>query len=980
MVLGCSGTDVGNGAPTSTSSAAITQCDGDGDGQAPTPCAAHRDPAFALGRSACESGRLVGSASNNTALANDPTYVTTLANELTYVTPENAMKWGTLQPVDATHWDFTQADAVVNAAEAAHQAIKGHTLIWHQQLPPFVNSSVAPADLQKMINANIDTVVGHYRGRLRAWDVVNEAIDDSANLRDSVFSEAFGADFIAAAFKRAHKADPKAKLFYNDYGTEVQNAKSDAVYALVKGLVAARVPIDGVGFQMHLDARFPPSEQAIIDNFARFTALGLRVNISELDVQVRNIIDTRANKLALQKQIYHRVVAACAATRACEAVTTWGYTDKYSWIDTTFGADDPLELDDNYQRKPAYYAMVDGFEGVPTDPDGTPPNLIPNSSFEAGTDGWFGFGIPSVSIGKRQHTGDNALLADGRTDTWQGPAIDVTALVRPGFIYDASAFVSVKHDKNDADQPVQLTAQITCDSQSPTYLTAASGTAHKHEYTSLDGTLTLPLCNITQAILYVQGPAAGVDLLVDDVALRQIGEPLGANVVTNGTFENGTSPWFPFGSPTLSQTTTAHTGTGAILATNRTATYMGPGYNLLPGIVDGATYLMDGWIQINGAASAPVSMTVLSVCDGTQAFTQVASGTATNTGFVELKGSYLVPPCNNLSQLTLYFEGPASGIDEIVDDVSVQQRLSIPVEPPPPPPQRTNLAGNGDWELGANGWQPFGGNVSQTTTFVHGGSFAGVDTNRTANFMGPSYIIPSGPASYDVSIFALQNSGSAITLALSAKITCNGSDSFPFLGSISNPSGTWSKISGSFTIPTGCTAAQLYVQQLDGSTNPDIYVDDLVVNASSVTNFSGNPGFESGTSGWFTFGGGLSQSSAFAHSGTFSGLNSGRSASYMGPAFSFPTGAGKYTASIWALQNSTSQFPFVLSVKTHCNGADNFPFLGQVNADAGAWVQLSGSFTVPTGCTEVTLYVNQNGGSTFPDMYVDDLVANVVLP
>jgi GH35 family endo-1,4-beta-xylanase len=985
MVVGCAGADVGNGTPTGTTSEAIKvkQCQGDDD-KPPTPCAAHKDPAFALGRSACESGRLVGSASNNTALANDPTYVTTLGNEFTYVTPENAMKWGTLQPVDATHWDFTQADAVVAAAQAAHQAIKGHTLIWYQQLPPFVTSSVAPADLEKMINANIDTVVGHYKGQLRAWDVVNEAIDDSANLRDSVFSRAFGADFIPAAFKRAHKADSKAKLFYNDYGIEVQNAKSDAVLALVQGLVAARVPIDGVGFQFHLDARFPPSEQAIVDNFARFTALGLRVNISELDVQVRNIIDTRANKLALQKQIYQRVVAACAATPMCEAVTTWGYTDKYSWIDTTFGADDPLEFDDNIQRKPAYYAMVDGFEGVPTDPDGTPPNLIANSSFEAGTDGWSGFGIPTVSISKRQHTGDNALLAEGRTDTWQGPAIDVTSVVRPGFIYDTSAFVSITHDKGDkhnTGQPVSLTAQVTCDGQSPQYINIASDTAFRHEYTSLDGTLTLPLCNITQAILYVQGPPAGVNILVDDAALRQIGEPLGPNVVTNGTFESNISGWFPFGSPTLSQTNVAHGGTGAILATNRTATYMGPGYNLLPPVtLDGATYLMDSWIRINGAASAPVSLTVTSTCDGAQAFTQVASGTANDQGFIELKGSYVVPPCNNLSQLIMYFEGPASGIDEIVDDVTVEQRLSIPVLPPPPPVQRTNIAGNGDWELGANGWSPFGGNVSQTNTFVHAGNFAGVDTNRTANFMGPSYILPAGPASYDVSIFALQNSGSAITLALSAKLTCNGSDSFPFLGSASNASGTWSKLSGSFTIPTGCTAAQVYVQQLDGSTNPDLYVDDLVVNPSSVTNFSGNPGFETGTSGWFTFGGGLSQSSAFAHSGTFSGLNSGRTATFNGPAFSFPTGAGKYTASLWALQNSGSTFPFVLSVKTHCNGADNFPFLGQVNAASGTWVQLSGSFTVPANCTEVTLFLNQNGGSTFPDMYVDDLVAGVVLP
>ena len=994
MVVGCAGADVRD-EPTSSTSLAVKQCHGDDDddGRPPTPCATHRDPAFALGRSACESGRLVGAASNNSALANDPTYVTTLANEFTYVTPENGMKWGSLQPVDATHWDFTQADAVVAAAQAAHQSIKGHTLIWHQQLPPFITDALAPAALQSAINANIDTVVGHYRGKLRAWDVVNEAIDDSAHLRDSVFSRAFGADFISAAFRRAHKADPKAKLFYNDYGIEVQNAKSDAVYALVQGLVNSRAPIDGVGFQFHIDARFPPSEQAISDNFARFTALGLRVNISELDVQVRNVVGPRADKLALQKQIYHRVVAACAATPLCEAVTTWGYTDKYSWIDTTFGADDPLELDDNYGRKPAYYAMVDGFEGVPTDPEGTPPNLIANSSFEAGSDGWSGFGIPSVTIASRAHTGDNALLAADRTNTSQGPAIDVTSVVRSGFIYDASAFVSIERgrhdrfdrfdrfDKGDTGQPVELTAKVTCEGAAPTFISVASGTALRHEYTALDGKLTLPLCNITQALLYVQGPDADVDLLIDDAALRTIGEPLGVNVVTNGTFESGVAGWFPFGSPTLSLSNIAHTGNGGMRIANRTATFMGPGYDLLPPVTtDGATYSMSGWIRVSGAATAPVSLTVVSVCDGTQAFTSVASGTANDQAFIKLSGSYVVPPCNNLSQLIVYFEGPASGVDEIVDDVSIQQRLSIPVLPPPPPPQRTNLAGNGDWELGVNGWAPFGGNVSQTAAFVHGGSFAGVDTNRTANFMGPSYRLPSGPASYDVSIYALQNSGSAITLALSAKLTCNGVDSFPFLGSASNAPGTWSKLSGSFTIPVGCASAQLFVQQLDGSTNPDLYVDDLVVNASSVTNFSGNPGFETGTSGWFTFGGGLAQSSAFAHSGGFSGLNSGRTASFNGPAFSFPTGAGKYTASLWALQNSGSSLPFVLSVKTHCNGVDDFPFLGLVNAPSGSWVQLSGAFTVPVNCTEVTLFLNQNGGSTFPDMYVDDLVALPVLP
>jgi len=979
IVMGCAGHEVSGEAPNSTTSLALQACRGDGDGQKPKPCSLRRDPAFALPISACESGRLIGAAVSNAALANDATYRTTLANEFSYVTPENAMKWGSLQPVDATHWDFSQADAVVLAASGAHQAIKGHTLIWHQQLPPFVTDALAPADLKNAIHRNIDTVVGHYRGVVRAWDVVNEAIADDGSLRDSVFSRAFGSDFIGDAFKRAHKADPKAKLFYNDYGTEVRNAKSDAVYALVKGLLAAHVPIDGVGFQMHVDAQHPPSVADLVDNFARFADLGLSVNISELDVQVRNIIGSRADKLALEKQIYHRVVAACVATPACEAVTTWGFTDKYSWIDTTFGADDPLEFDDNIQKKPAYYALVDGFEGLQPDPEGTPPNLLANGSFEAGADGWFGFGIPSLAVTTRSHTGDRAVLAAGRTDTWQGPAIDVTSLVRPGFIYDASAFASLKrterdgHDRRSAAEPVQLSAKVTCEGADPTFITIASGSATKQEYTALDGTLTLPLCTITEAIVYLQGPPAGVDLLVDDVALRTIGEPLGPNVVTNGDFEGGVAGWTGFGGSTVAPSAVAHTGSGSAIVTNRTATFNGPLYDLLPVTTAGASYLASGFIRISGAASAPVSLTILSVCGGTQSFTQVASGTASDQGFVKLSGSYLVPPCSSLSQLSMYFEGPAAGIAEILDDVSVQQRLSIPVQAPPPP--RANLAGNGDFELGTNGWFPFGGNVSQTTAFVHGGAAAGVDTGRTANFMGPSYVLPSGEASYDVSIFALQNSGSAITLALSGKLTCNGSDSFPFLGAASAPSGAWTKLAGTLTVPAGCSAAQIYVQQLDGTTNPDLFVDDLVVNANTVTNFSGNPGFESGTSGWFTFGGGLAQTTAFVHSGSFAAVNSGRSASFMGPAFSFPTGAGKYSASLFALQNSGSDLPFVLSAKTHCNGVDNFPFLQLVTASSGNWVQLSGTFTVPANCTEVTLFLNQNGGSVFPDFYVDDLVA-----
>jgi hypothetical protein len=405
---------------------------------------------------------------------------------------------------------------------------------------------------------------------------------------------------------------------------------------------------------------------------------------------------------------------------------------------------------------------------------------------------------------------------------------------------------------------------------------------------------------------------------------------------------------------------------------DRTATWQGPVHDLLSEVTKGATYKLSGFARIAGAASAPVNLTVLSTCDGTDTFTPVASATANDLGFVAISGSYLVPVCNNLSQLALYFEGPPAGVTLLVDDVTAEQRLSIPVVTPPPLP---NLMGNGGFELGALGWSGFGCSVSQTSAFVHSGTFAGVGNGRTASWQGPASSIPAGPATYTVGLDALQNSGSAITLAASVKFTCGGLDSFGTIAAQSSASGAWTHLEGPLTVPSGCSAVTVYVQQFDGATFPDIYVDDLTVTATSVTNFAGNPGFESGTAEWFTFGGGLAQTSAFVHSGSFAGLNTGRSADYMGPAFSFPTGAGKYSASIWALQNSGSSLPFVLSMKLTCGGVDSFPFLQQVTGPSGTWVQLAGTFTVPAGCTVSQLFLHQNGGSVFPDIYADDLIA-----
>jgi endo-1,4-beta-xylanase len=237
--------------------------------------------------------------------------------------------------------------------------LKGHTLVWHGSVPAWVNA-LSAAELRTAFQDHIRTVAGHYRGRVLAWDVVNEAVaDDGSGLRDTVFRQKLGDQYIADAFRLAREADPQALLFYNDYNGEGMNAKSNRIYELVKGLQAAGVPIDGVGLQMHVSANSRPSDASIAANMRRLADLGLLVNISEMDVRISNVGGSTPSRLDTQKAAYHDIVALCMAEPRCHAVTFWGFTDAHTWIT----GDDPLLYDAQYARKPAYYGVLNALSG-----------------------------------------------------------------------------------------------------------------------------------------------------------------------------------------------------------------------------------------------------------------------------------------------------------------------------------------------------------------------------------------------------------------------------------------------------------------------------------------------------------------------------------------------------------------------------------------------------------------------------------------
>jgi endo-1,4-beta-xylanase len=210
--------------------------------------------------------------------------------------------------------------------------------------------------------------MGHYKGKIFAWDVVNEAVDDNNKMRESVWYKVIGPDYIEQAFRFAREADPDAKLFYNDYNTEGMGSKSGAVYKMVKELKEKGVPIDGVGLQMHIGAApgEAPSAKALAANIKRLNDLGLEVHITEMDVKIQKLSGTDEEKFQKQADVYAMVLKTCLEAENCTALVTWGLTDQFSWIPGFTGHPDaPLLFDKKYQPKPAYHALIKVLQAAP---------------------------------------------------------------------------------------------------------------------------------------------------------------------------------------------------------------------------------------------------------------------------------------------------------------------------------------------------------------------------------------------------------------------------------------------------------------------------------------------------------------------------------------------------------------------------------------------------------------------------------------
>ena len=304
----------------------------------------------------------VGTAVDMNALANDATYRARVSTEFSAVTAENVMKWETLEPTRGVY-NWGPADQLVDFARSNGQKVHGHVLLWHSQLPGWLttgvaNKTISSDELRTIVRDHITTVVRHFRGKIWHWDVVNEAFTDGDNptLRDTIFLQNLGPNYIADALRWAHAADPKAGLWLNDYAIDNVNAKSTAYYELAKQLLAQHVPLTGMGFQGHLDLQYPIPSDAV-DNLRRFDQLGLDTGFTEVDV--RYFLPGDTYKTAGQVGSFTTLLQACLLTPRCEMFTLWGFTDRYSWIPkwSNNKEGEATPLDANFQPKPAYRAL-----------------------------------------------------------------------------------------------------------------------------------------------------------------------------------------------------------------------------------------------------------------------------------------------------------------------------------------------------------------------------------------------------------------------------------------------------------------------------------------------------------------------------------------------------------------------------------------------------------------------------------------------
>jgi len=304
----------------------------------------------------------IGAAINVNTLKNNEAYRNTVISEMSSITAENAMKMNFISLGRKSYfWD--DADYLVDFAMANNLRVYGHTLIWYKHTPAWVSSfSGTTEDWKTIYKEYIQDVVGHFKGKVASWDVVNEIINDDGTLRDCIWLQKIGPEYIELAFRYAHEADPQALLFYNDYGHEYSHTRRLSAFTIADSLAKKGVPIHGVGLQMHTNINRSLDDLRYAITAAAVTKL--KVHVSELDVAVNpdKTLTSFNDAVALRQKESYRAVAKAMMDIPEEqryGITMWGVHDPSSWLSSN--PDWALPFNSSFERKPAYDGLLQGF-------------------------------------------------------------------------------------------------------------------------------------------------------------------------------------------------------------------------------------------------------------------------------------------------------------------------------------------------------------------------------------------------------------------------------------------------------------------------------------------------------------------------------------------------------------------------------------------------------------------------------------------
>jgi endo-1,4-beta-xylanase len=305
----------------------------------------------------------IGTAIDFTELESNPLYKSVAIKQFNSITAENIFKADYIHP-EPLLFNWTQADSLVSFCENNSKRLHGHTLIWHKQLPQWVlDFQGSPSDWEQLMKVHIQTIVAHFKNKVKAWDVVNEAFNEDGTLRNSIWRQKIGIGYIEKAFQFAKEADPNTLLFYNDYNLESNPIKRKSVLSLLKNIRSKGVKVDGIGIQMHVSTYYPEASQ-IASSFQEIAADNFKIHVSELDISVnplsKDIIPNeqlfieQANLLGSIVFNYNQI-----PKQYQYGITFWGISDKNSWIRNFYNREDyPLLYDDNYLPKPCYCKLM----------------------------------------------------------------------------------------------------------------------------------------------------------------------------------------------------------------------------------------------------------------------------------------------------------------------------------------------------------------------------------------------------------------------------------------------------------------------------------------------------------------------------------------------------------------------------------------------------------------------------------------------